>query len=106
MHRRFSEWDLLEMTQFTFENNFRDAGDLMKLVENDFEESYFQSIRRGNDKTVSYLFVCIALLMFFALFLFGVNRAQSFTDPASNDANRLARDHNPEIGVIEESTGK
>ena len=78
----------------------------MKLAENDLEQSYFQSIPKGNDKFVSYVFACFVLLLFFSLFLFGMYRAQSVADPNYAEHHRHLREAIPEIGNFDESTKK
>lgn len=72
----------------------------MKLEESDFEESYFHSIRRSNDKSVAYLFVVIALLLFFGLFLFGMTRAQQVTEHTSREFPRIGSEISPDISDV------
>ena len=78
----------------------------MKLADNDLDESYFQSIRKGNDKTVSYLFVSVVVFFLFSLFLIGMQRSQSISDQTTVERPRPAYELNPEIGDVDEKTNE
>ena len=67
---------------------FNDPGDLMKLDEEELDQSYFQSVRKGTDKTIGYIFVCLIVTFFFSLYLIGMQRVQTVSDQVVSDHSR------------------
>ncbi len=71
----------------------------MKLGEADLEQSYFQAVRKGPDKTIGIILVGLFVILFFSLYLFGLQRVQTVSDHAVGDHMRpTVSEPNPEIG--------
>lgn len=52
----------------------------MKLGEADLEQSYFPSTRKAADKTVGYILVGLTVVLFFSLYLVGLERVLTVSD--------------------------
>lgn len=69
--------------------------------DDDLEQSYFHTIRRGGDRTMGFLLAFIVLFFLFSLFFIGMYRTQSMSDQIAGEHNRLSvNEEVPEIGEI------
>lgn len=69
----------------------------MKLAESDLEQSYFPSTRKAADMSVTYILISLTVILFFTLFLAGLERVQSASDQVVGTRTRPSQEPRAEI---------
>lgn len=70
----------------------------MKLGEADLKDSYFQSLPKGNERSISAILVAVLVLFFSSIFLFGMLHVQNVSDLVTNGRERTITEPESEIG--------
>ena len=69
----------------------------MKLGEADLEQSYFPSTPKATDKTAGYLLAGLAVVFFFSLYMFGLERVQTVSYQVVGSRTRPLEETKAEI---------
>jgi len=70
----------------------------MKLVDADLEQSFFQAPRKIADRSIGYIVIGLLIVLFFLIFLFGLQQVQSVADHVTGDRTRTESSSSEEIG--------
>ena len=76
----------------------------MKIDETDLEQSFFEPIGKRVDKSIGYVLIGLVVVLFFSLFLFGMNRVQTVSTQAVGDHPRPVSEPKSEISEGIDST--
>jgi hypothetical protein len=67
----------------------------MKLDDPDDDQSYYPPPRKGVDKSIGYMLMGMVVVLFFSLFLMGMNRVQNVSSQVVNGHSRTIDEVTP-----------